>query len=189
MKKPFVLIVSGPTGAGKTELVKWLLMTYPKLFKRSISATTRPERPGEVGGRDYHFLSREEFQARIELGDFLEYAVVHGEHLYGTLVSSVVDVLDSGISPVLTIDVQGHALARKIPAISGDIFSVFITVSDVEVLVERLRRRGDTSEADIRQRLKSRDAELREMRHYNAHLYNDGSLEMAQEQFARFLGL
>lgn len=189
MKKPSVLIVSGPTGAGKTELVQWLLAAYPALFTRSISVTTRLPRPGEMNGRDYHFMDRTEFEAKIAAGDFLEYATVYGQHLYGTLVVSVLDVLKSGKSPVLTIDVQGHALARKIAMIQDDIFSVFITVSNVETLVQRLRGRGDTSEEEIRRRLLVRESEIREMRHFNAHLYNDGSLDQAKAQLARLLGL
>ena len=111
MKQPLgtLLVVSGPSGSGKTTLC--LLATENGLFVYSISCTTRRPRSGEVDGVDYHFLTAAEFAARVERGDFLEYAEVHGNR-YGTLKADILNLLEQGKNVVMDIDVQGAAQVR-----------------------------------------------------------------------------
>ena len=104
-REPFVIVISGPSGVGKTTFVNRLLQRFPEL-RFSVSATTRRRRPGEQEGREYHFLSEEEFRRRIAAREFLEHAEVHGS-LYGTLRREVTSALEAGASPLLDVDVQG----------------------------------------------------------------------------------
>src|SRR5205809_3719473 len=102
-----LIILSGPSGSGKSTVIQRLLADPPGPLRLSVSATTRPPRPGEVDGRDYYFWTRDRFEAELRAGAFLEHAVVHGANYYGTLRSEVEPDLERGTGVILDIDVQG----------------------------------------------------------------------------------
>jgi guanylate kinase len=150
-----VFVITGPSGVGKGTLISKLLERVPGL-ELSVSATTREPRAGEVDGRDYHFLSRDEFDRRIEREDFLEFATYSGNR-YGTLRSEVRKRLEAGHSVVLEIEVQG---ARQVRAAMRESIQVFIAPPDPAVLRERLESRGADSAAAIDARLEVAEQEL-----------------------------
>jgi len=150
-----VFVITGPSGVGKGTLISQLLERVPGL-ELSVSATTREPRAGEVDGRDYHFLTPEEFDQRTEREDFLEFATYSGNR-YGTLRSEVRKRLDAGRSVVLEIEVQG---ARQVRAAMRESVQVFIAPPDPGVLRERLESRGTDSAAAIDARLEVAELEL-----------------------------
>ena len=162
-----LLVVSGPSGSGKTTLCRRL--TAAGVVRYSISCTTRPPRPGEVVGRDYHFLTREEFEHKLQTGDFLEHAVVHG-HLYGSLKSEVLSHLKAGVDVVMDIDVQGAEQIRNCadPAIRQAAVDLFVMPPSEEELHARLSGRGTDSAETITLRM---SAALDEMRHWRNYSY------------------
>lgn len=135
-------------------------------FERVITATTRPPRPGETDGVDYHFLSAEQFGAKVAAGEFLEWAWVHQKNRYGTLASSVLDPLAAGRSLMINVDVQGvenfRQAARANPLLARHMATVFIEVP-LPVLRERMEKRGQDSEAEIARRLGTAERELLEV--------------------------
>ena len=150
-----VFVITGPSGVGKGTLIAKLLERVPGL-ELSVSATTREPRGGEVDGRDYHFLTAEEFDRRIEREDFLEFATYSG-HRYGTLRSEVRKRLEAGHSVVLEIEVQG---ARQVRAAMRESIQVFIAPPDPTVLRKRLESRGTDSAEAIDSRLEVAEQEL-----------------------------
>ena len=150
-----LFIVSGPSGAGKSSLCSALLKACPNL-NLSISCTTRNPRPGEVNGREYHFLSRDDFESQKKHGAFLEYALVHGNY-YGTRQSDVQTMLNDGKDALLEIDWQGAAqVAEKI----SSAIRIFILPPSIETLRERLTGRGQDDETIINQRVAAAQAEM-----------------------------
>ena len=143
-----LFVISGPAGAGKTEIVKKLLQQHPDV-KLSVSCTTRAPRPGEVDGVNYHFVSEERFKALIDEGAFYEWAHVHQNH-YGTLKSTVQQELELGHDLILEIDVQG---CLQVMAQDASVTGIFICPPSRENLEQRLRHRGTESEESIRVRL------------------------------------
>jgi guanylate kinase len=163
-----VFVITGPSGVGKGTLISKLLERLPDL-ELSISATTREPREGEVDGRDYHFLSREEFDRRIEREDFLEFATYSGNR-YGTLRSEVRKRLEAGRSVVLEIEVQG---ARQVRAAMRESIQVFIAPPDPAVLRRRLEARGADSAAAIDARLEVAEQELAAQDEFAHRIVND----------------
>ena len=149
-------MISGPSGAGKSTILDAVLERTGARF--SVSATTRPPRHHEQDGREYHFLSRSEFESLIAAGDVLEWAE-YGGHLYGTLRREVQPLLDAGIDVLLDIENEG---AKQIRAASADAVLIFIRPPSVAELERRLRARGDTSERDIERRLAVAEEQIRE---------------------------
>ena len=167
-RRGILCIVSGPSGSGKTTLCRGLIRTDPECVY-AVSCTTRSPREGEAEGRDYHFLSREDFETRDANGEFLEWAEVHG-NLYGTLKRSVIEHLRAGTDVLMDIDVQGAALVRKNadPAIREAFVDIFVMPPDREELVRRLGGRGTESAEELELRLGNA---LEEMRHWRAYAY------------------
>jgi guanylate kinase len=155
MRRGRLFVVSGPSGAGKGTLVKGLMSRYPRL-ELSISATTRPPRTGEVDGRDYYFLTEEEFDRHLAQDDFLEWAEVYG-HRYGTFSDQVRSRLEQGSDVILEIDVQG---ARQIKKKMAEAVAVFIYTPTVSDLEKRLRERSTESDEQIARRLRKAEWEL-----------------------------
>jgi guanylate kinase len=164
-----LIIVSGPSGSGKSTVIRRLLAQSQRPLRLSVSATTRPPRPGEVDGVDYHFLTRERFEEALRAGEFLEHAAVHG-HYYGTLRQEVEPFRQRGIGVILDVDVQGAAQVRRQ---CPDNVSVFVRTSSPAAYAERLHRRGTESEATIQRRLENGVRELARAGEYDEQLNND----------------
>lgn len=150
-----LFVVSGPSGVGKDAVLERLFAETPGVV-RSVSATTRAPRPGEVDGRDYHFLSREQFEAGIAGDFFFEYAR-YGENFYGTPREKVAEQRACGLDVILKIEVQG---AQAVRLLAPDAVLVFIAPPSLEELERRLRGRGTDSEARIAERLAIAQSEL-----------------------------
>ena len=169
-----LFILSAPSGAGKTTLLKKVMADLPGLAF-SVSHTTRRPRSGEHDGVDYHFVSRDQFEAMREQGVFLEWAEVHG-NLYGTSRPALLTQLETGLDVVLDIDVQGAVIIRNSAAIPSA--SLFITPPSLSELERRLRGRGTDSEETILLRLKNASKEMQAAVDYEYLIVND-SLEQA----------
>jgi len=163
-----LFIVSAPSGAGKTSLVRALMERDPDIAF-SVSHTTRPPRPGEVDGRDYHFVDAGTFERMIEAGGFLEYARVF-DHYYGTARSEVESLLAAGKDVFLDIDWQG---ARQVRAAWPGTVSIFVLPPSREVLEARLRGRGTDSEEVIARRMAQAVAEAGHYAEYDYLIVND----------------
>jgi len=166
--KGFVFVISAPAGTGKTTLVRMLSQEFPCIVE-SISCTTRPLRPGEVEGKDYHFLSREEFEEKIRQGDFLEHAEVFG-YYYGTSRAYVLKQQELGKHVFLVIDTQGAMQLKKrdFPA-----FYVFVSPPSIDELKIRLVKRQTESIDVIEKRLSWAQKEMEMVSHYDYHIVND----------------
>lgn len=171
-----LFIVSSPSGGGKTSLVKTLLEAEPQL-RLSVSYTTRPARPGEEDGRDYHFVSAPEFQRMLEAGEFLESAVIYGNR-YGTSQKLIEREQSQGRDVVLEIDWQG---AQQIRRLMRQVVSVFILPPSPEVLEARLRARGQDSEDVVARRLASAREEISHVSEYEYVIINDDFNRAAQD--------
>lgn len=179
-----LLVVSGPSGSGKTTLCRQLADLGEVHY--SISCTTRSPRPGEVDGKDYHFLSRERFEARLADGDFLEHAEVHG-NFYGTLKSEVAQPLVEGRDVVMDIDVQGAAQVRACSDadIRRALVDLFVMPADETELRARLSGRGTDSEETINLRMRNALEEISNWRLYRYRMLSASR----EEDFSRFRAL
>ena len=168
-KKTVLLILAGPAGVGKSTLCDRLVAEVPG-FARVITATTRPPRPNETDGRDYHFLTEEEFDRRLAKGDFLEWARIHQKQRSGILKSSVISRLPRA-NLVMNIDVQGvrnvRAAADHDPRLRGRLVTVFVAPDSLEVLRQRMLGRGPISQDELARRLQSAEFEMAERSSYD----------------------
>lgn len=161
-------IISAPSGAGKTSLVKRLVATVPHLSV-SVSHTTRAMRPGETDGRDYHFLSVAQFQALLADHAFLEQAEVFG-NFYGTARQTVTGLISQGQDVILEIDWQG---AQQVRRLWPDCLSIFILPPSIQALEQRLRARGQDDDAVIARRMQAAVAEMRHYAEFDYLVVND----------------
>ena len=152
---PLLVLISAPSGGGKTTVCQQLLASRPSMT-RAITCTTRPSRKGERDGVDYFFLDADSFLKRVQAGNFLEHATVYGNS-YGTLKGEVLGKLRQGKDVLLNVDVQGAATIRlraeEDPELKRALVTVFLTPPSLAVLEERLRKRGTDSQAAIQKRL------------------------------------
>jgi guanylate kinase len=169
----FPIILSAPSGGGKTTIAKALLKGRHDIGY-SVSCTTRQPRPGEIPGKDYYFISRKEFITKREQGEFAESAEVHG-NLYGTLRSEVLRVLESGKHVLMDVDVQG---AVQFTRVFPQAVTIFILPPSAEILLERLRMRETESAQELADRLQSALQELQSVDEYEYVVVND-NLEQA----------
>ncbi len=166
MKRHGILfLISAPSGGGKSTLLK-LLSDEPD-FVYSVSCTTRAPRPGEVDGRDYHFLSVEEFQQRIAAGEFLEHAEVHG-NFYGTLRQTVLKSMNDGSDVLMDVDIQGAARIRANAdgRLRAALVDIFLMPPSVDELRRRLLKRGTESPEQLDVRLRNATTEMAQWRSY-----------------------
>ena len=180
-RRGILFVVSAPSGAGKTTLCNALRQT--KDFVYSVSCTTRAPRPGEIDGEDYHFLSKEEFARRVEAGEFLEHADVHG-HSYGTLRSTAINHLDQGVDVLLDIDIQGAAAIRACTdqKIIDALADVFIMPPSLNELRHRLIKRATETEEQIQVRLRNAAEEMKSRKLYKYSIIS-GSVEEDLQKF------
>jgi guanylate kinase len=170
-----LVLISAPSGGGKTTLCQELLAARPDMT-RAITCTTREPRRGEEEGIDYYFLDAESFLKRVQAGHFLEHATVYGNS-YGTLKAEVLGKLRQNRNVLLNVDVQGAAAirnrAQEDPELSQALVTVFLTPRSLEVLEQRLRRRGTDSPAVIQRRLSVARQEIAQWRHFDYLLISD----------------
>ncbi len=183
MKTPKkIVVLTAPSGAGKTTIARRVLAAIPEM-RFSVSATTRPPRPGETDGVHYHFVTEDEFRAHIAAGDFLEYEQFYGGLYYGTLASEVENA--SAAHPVLLdIEVKGAVNIKK--RFGDEALAIFIRPPSLETLAERLRRRGTETEASYRNRLDRATLELSYADRFDAVVVND-DLDRATEETLRLV--
>jgi guanylate kinase len=179
--KPFLLVLSSPSGGGKTSIAKSLLQARDDLGY-SVSATTRPRREGEREGADYYFLSRQEFMRRVEAGEFLEWATYAG-NLYGTLRSEIDRIFARGRTAVLDVEIEG---ARQIRASFPNSLHLFVLPPSAEVLVSRLAGRNTEPAAVVRERITRAADELAAVAEYDYAIFNE-DLVLAVAQVAAIL--
>ena len=167
-KKGVLLVISGPSGAGKGTICKALLEKHKEIYL-SVSATTREPRNGEVEGVNYFFLKKEDFLQKVEEGDFLEHAEVYGNY-YGTPKSSVQKMIDEGRDVILEIDIQG---ALKVKENCEEGIFIFILPPSMEELKQRIIKRGSETPESLMRRFKSAYKEINYISKYNYAVVND----------------
>jgi guanylate kinase len=166
---PLLIVISAPSGGGKTTLCQQLLAARPDMT-RAVTCTTRDPRPGEKDGVDYYFLDAGSFLKRVQAGNFLEHATVFGNS-YGVLKSEVLGKLRQGRDVLLNIDVQGAASVREAalsdPELKRSLVTIFLTAASVEILEARLRKRGADAEAVIQKRLAVARQEIAQWKNFD----------------------
>ena len=168
LSSPLLIVISAPSGGGKTTLVQHLLPRHPEMV-RAVTCTTRPPRPGEVEGSDYYFLDAATFARRVESGGFLEHASVYN-HCYGIPKAEVLDKLRQGHDVLLNVDVQGAATvcarAAQDPELSRALVTAFLTPVSLAVLEARLKRRAADSPDELARRLSVARQEIEQWPHF-----------------------
>ena len=184
---PLLILISAPSGGGKTTLCQRLLEARPNM-SRAITCTTREARKGEREGVDYYFLTAESFLKRVQAGNFLEHATVYGNS-YGTLKSEVLGKMRQGQDVLLTVDVQGAATirekAQEDPELRKALFSVFLTPCSIDVLEQRLKKRDTDSQATIQKRLAVARQEIAQWKNFDYLLIS----ESIEEDLRRMLSI
>lgn len=173
-----IVVISGPSGAGKSSIISKASEQIGSYYF-SISTTTRSPRAGEVDGREYFFVTKEEFENDIKEGNFLEFAKVH-DNYYGTSLKPVLNALNEGKLVIFDIDVQGHKLVRE--KLNKITTSVFITPPTIYELEVRLKKRSLDDEEVIQRRLENAKKEIRSIKEYDYIIIND-NIEKAAKEF------
>lgn len=176
-----IIAISGVAGSGKGSVWK-ILKKYPEKFAFSVSYTTRELREGEVEGREYHFISDEEFDLAVKNGQFLEWEQVHLDK-YGTKKKDFEALIKSGKIPVLEIDVLG---VKNIKEKFGNVFSIFITTPSLEAAMKRLKKRGTEDQKSFNKRITRYHFETKRAKEYDHTIIND-NLERARKELLRIV--
>lgn len=179
MKKGKIIILSAPSGTGKSTIIGRLMKNPDLKLGFSVSATSRAPRGNEINGREYYFLSPEEFHAKAERGEFVEWEEVYAGTCYGTLISEVERVINSGRNLIMDIDVKGALNVKK--RFGSEALSLFILPPSLEELERRLRSRSTDSEESIRKRLEKAEYEMSFAPQFDANIIND-ELDHATEE-------
>ncbi len=177
-KKGKLIVFSAPSGAGKTTLVHWLMNEIPGLVF-SVSATSRKMRPGEVNGKDYYFLTADEFKEKIKNNEFVEWEEVYENQFYGTLASEVERLRNEGKNVVFDVDVMGGMNIKKM--YGDDALSIFIMPPSVEELERRLRNRNTETDESIKKRIGKAKYEMQFAGKFDKIVVND-DLEEAKKE-------
>ncbi len=172
-----LVVLAGPTAVGKGTVAEHIRATHPQIWV-SVSATTRPARPGEEDGKHYHFVSDTEFNRMQEAGELLEWAVVHGRAKYGTPLKPVQEILTEGRPALLEIDLQG---ARQVRASMPEALFVFLAPPSWDELVQRLVGRGTESQAEREVRLQTARGELAAAKEFDVTIVNDNVHRASEE--------
>lgn len=185
-----LLIITAPSGAGKTTIVKHLLKTFPNTLAFSVSATTRAQRPNEVNGVDYYFINIAEFLTKRENDEFVEWQEVYENQFYGTLKKEVDRLWEAGKTVLFDIDVKGAMNIKK--AYPEQSLSIFVQPPSYELLEQRLKRRNTESEESLKKRLEKVKIELTYANCFDKILVNDileNSLKEAEDLVRQFLNI
>ncbi|NSW45364.1 MAG: guanylate kinase [Bacteroidales bacterium] len=178
MAKKKVVIISAPSGAGKTTMVKHLLSNFPQL-EFSVSACSRPKRPNEIDGVDYFFLTVEEFKQRIKNNEFIEWQEVYPNRFYGTLKAEVERIWAKNHVVLFDVDVLGGINLKKI--FKDEAVSIFIAPPSIDVLKERLEKRGTENIESLKQRVEKAEYEMKFQSQFDYVVVND-NLELAIQE-------
>lgn len=181
------VILSAPSGAGKTTIVRYLLGEFSSL-SFSISATSRPPRKGETDGDHYHFLSVDAFREKIKSGEFLEWEEVYPDRYYGTLKSEMSRIWNAGKHVIFDVDVVGGSNLKEF--FGDDALAIFIKPPSLEVLEDRLRKRSTESEENLKERLSKAAQEMKYISRFDEVLINDDlktTCQRAREMVNQFL--
>jgi guanylate kinase len=182
-----LVVLASPSGGGKSTIAKYLLNKYEN-FRFSVSATTRNMRPGEVNGKQYHFMSKQEFRDRLSKDEFVEHEEIFG-NFYGTLHSEIGKAIENGEFLVFDIDVKGALSLRK--AYPDETLLLFIAPPSMDVLENRLRSRSTETEEQIQTRLQRAEMEMNTAPAFDYIIINDvldDTLKKTDEIVARYLG-
>jgi guanylate kinase len=185
-----LIIFSAPSGSGKTTLVRHVAARFPEHVGFSISATSRPKRGVEVSGRDYHYLSPEEFRKSVENGEFLEWEEVYAGTHYGTLKSEVERIWKEGKAVLFDIDVEGGLNLKN--QFGDKAFSIFVMPPSIKILEERLHLRSTDSKESIARRIAKAEKELKTAELFDVFILNENLEEAcrrAEELVGEFLGI
>ncbi|MEH6304929.1 guanylate kinase [Olivibacter sp. CPCC 100613] len=174
-----LIIFSAPSGAGKTTIVKWLLEKFNDKIAFSISASTREPREGEVDGKDYYFITKEEFLHRIAKKEFVEFEEVYSGTFYGTLRAEIERIWTEGKAVIFDIDVIGGLHLKK--KFEDNALAVFVQPPSLNVLIERLRGRGTDTEEKLKERIEKAGKELAYAEKFDIILKNDDLDKACQE--------
>jgi guanylate kinase len=169
MPRGFLIVIAAPSGCGKTTIARAVMERHPDMLF-SVSATTRPIRAGELHGKDYFFLSRQEFEARIATGDLVEHEVIYG-NLYGTLKTEVDRALEAGRVMMFDVDVKGALSIRRL--YPKDSLLIFIEPPSLEVLRQRLENRKTEDAATVARRMERVPMELAKGKEFDLRVVND----------------
>ncbi len=179
-----LIIITAPSGAGKTSIVKYLLQKYPQYFSFSISATTRQAREDETQAKDYYFMSVEEFNQKINENKFIEWEMVYQGKYYGTLKSELEKIWALGKTPILDIDVQGAIHVQQ--QFKENAISIFIEPPSIEALNNRLKSRGSETESTLKARVDKASYEITFKHQFDTTIINE-ALDKACEETEKII--